>query len=77
MIRRYCHISIFGFAGISFDQIVIIGDGSSNDADVLDMLQTKAGAVPVPEPEPEPGMLALLGLAGLGAINAARRRRSV
>ena len=74
MIRRYCHISIYGFAGISFDQIVIIGDGSSNDADVLDMLQTKAGAVPVPEPEP--GMLALLGLAGLGAINAARRRRS-
>ena len=60
----------YGFTGITFDKIVITGDGSSNNAYVLDMLQTKAGAAP------EPGMLALLGLAGLGAIGAARRRRA-
>ena len=60
----------YGFTGISFDKIVITGDGTSDDAYILDMLQTKAGAVP------EPGMLALLGLAGLGAIGAARRRRA-
>ena len=60
----------YGFTGIVFDKIVITGDSTSNNAYVLDMLQTKAGAVP------EPGILALLGLAGLVAIGAARRRRA-
>ena len=64
----------YGFTGITFDRIVITGDGNvvARDAYALDMLQTKAAPVSVPEP----GMLALLGLAGLGAIGAALRRRA-
>ena len=60
----------YGFTGITFDRIVITGDSTGNNAYILDSLQTKAAAVP------EPGMLALLGLAGLGALVASRRRRA-
>ena len=60
----------YGFTGITFDRIVITGDSINNNAYILDSLQTKAAAVP------EPGMLALLGLAGLGALVASRRRRA-
>lgn len=62
----------YGFTGIIFDRIVITGDNGSNNGYVLDMLQTKAGIASIPEP----GTLALLSLAGLGAIGATRRRRA-